>query len=222
MGGRSDGGPAQMDAVGIERPGHLGADQLPHPLTGDRSRQPGQQPAVGERVVGRLAEVPADRGRGDPFLHVPVVEQLALTDAAQVRQPGPMTHDIPDGELRLTVGGELRPVLAHGGVVVDQAAVSQPMDDCGGHSLGGRKHHGCGIGLPVPTPAPVRPPGPDIDDGFTVEIHRQRAATAARMRELRGERPDGAGETWVGSPLNTMGQLPAGTTGRGHRSNLQA
>ena len=47
-----------MQPVGVERLGDLFADELTHPLAGDRPRQPGQQPSVRQRVVGRLAAQP--------------------------------------------------------------------------------------------------------------------------------------------------------------------
>ena len=73
-----------MDAVGVQRLGDLDADQVAHTLAGDRAGQAGQQPAVSDRVVGGLAEVPADGCGRDPLLHVLVVEQFAFPHAAQV------------------------------------------------------------------------------------------------------------------------------------------
>ena len=69
--------------------------------------------------------------RRDPILHVAVVEEFVLAHPAQVRQSRPVPHHVPDGDLRLSVGAEFRPVLGHRGVVIDQPSVSQSMNDSG-------------------------------------------------------------------------------------------
>ena len=126
---------------------------IPRPVT-ERAR-PGHQPAVCQRVVGRLAQQPS-RGRGrQALLHQPVIHQVRAAGPVEVRQPCPVPHGVADGDLRLAVGAELRPVLGNGGLVVDQAAIGQPVDDRRGHALRRREHHGAGVGRPAHLAAPV-------------------------------------------------------------------
>ncbi len=73
-----------MQAVGVEGTGHLFADQLTHALTRHRTRQPRQDPSVGQRVVGGPTAQMVDRGGGQLLLHQLVIQQLVLADALQV------------------------------------------------------------------------------------------------------------------------------------------
>jgi hypothetical protein len=56
-----------------------------------------------------------------------------------------------------------------GDVVIDQATVSQPVDDGRRQALGHRPHHRAGVGGPVLGATSVRVPGPEVDDGFAVQ-----------------------------------------------------
>ena len=82
-------------------------------------------------MISGSAEVPVGRRSRDPFLHVAVVEEVMCAHPAQVGQTRPMPHHVPDGDLRLAVSAELRPVLGNRGVVIDQPSVGQPMNDRG-------------------------------------------------------------------------------------------
>ena len=204
-----------MNAIGVQWRRHLEAHEFPHPLAGDGAGQSGQQPPVGQCVVGGLAEVPPDRRGGDPFLHVMVVQQLAFAHSAQVGKAGAVAHDVADGDPRLAVGAELRPVLGHRGVVVDQSAIRQPMDDGRGHTFGRREHHRSGVGGPVPLAPPVGPSGPHIDDGLAVEVYRKRSPAQSRMGEHGGETPHGTGEARVCGSLHPVGQFETSAVCRG-------
>ena len=146
---------AEVNSVGVQGSGHFQPEQLTHALAGHRTGQPRQQPPVGQRVVSGPAEMPAERRGGDPFLHMPVIEQLAPPDATQVGQPGSVPHHVADGDRLLAIGGELGPVLGHRGVVVDESAVGQPVDHRRGDTLGGREHHRRRVGLPGVPATPV-------------------------------------------------------------------
>ena len=198
LGGRA----AQMQAVGVERLGQLLADQLAHALAGDRPGQSRHQPAVGQRVVRALAVQHAvNRCGREPLLHLAVVHQVGLAGAVEVRQPGAVPHHLADGDLRLAVGAELRPVLGDRGFVVDQRAVDEPMNDRGGHALGGGEDHGAGVGGPVRGAAAVGPTRPDIDNGLAVQVDRQRAAAVPGTGKHLAEGPHRTGEVRVGRAL---------------------
>ena len=93
--------PAQMQPVGVERLGELFADQVAHPLAGDRPGQSRHQPAVRQRVVGRLAVEHPVHGRGrQPLLHHDVVHQVGLGGAVELGQPGAVPHHLADGDAR--------------------------------------------------------------------------------------------------------------------------
>ena len=166
-----------MQPVGVQWFGQLLADEVAHALAGDGAGKPRHQPAVGQRVIRRLAVQHAvHRRRREPRLHRLVIQQFGLAHAVELRQPGAVPHHLADGDVGLAVGAELRPVLGDGGVVVDQATVGQPVDDRRGHALGRRAHHRAGVGGPVLGAASVRVAGPDVDDGFAVQVDGQRAA----------------------------------------------
>ncbi len=90
-----------MQAVGVERTGHLVADQLTHACTRHRPGKAGQDPAVGECVVGRPAPEMIDGRRREPLLHQEMIEQLVFGDALEVRQPGSMAQHVAHGDLVL-------------------------------------------------------------------------------------------------------------------------
>ena len=74
-----------MQPVGIERTRDLLADQLAHAFTGHGPGQAGQQPAIGQRVIGLHAPQVID-GRGrQALLHQQVIHQLRLGDTSQMR-----------------------------------------------------------------------------------------------------------------------------------------
>ncbi len=127
-----------------------------------------------------------------------------MLGAVEVGQPGAVPHHVANGDLRLAVGAELRPVLGDGRVVVDQRSVDEPVDDRGGHALGRGEHHGARVGGPVRGAATVGPARPDIDDGLTVQEDRQRTAAVPGTGKHLGEHPHRAGEMRVGRPLNTV------------------
>src|ERR1700694_652188 len=52
--------------------------------------------------------------------------------------------------------------------------------------------------------AAIRPPGPDVHDGLTIQVDRQRAAAEPASGKQLGEAADRAGEVGVSRPLNTM------------------
>ena len=58
-----------MHAVGVERTRHLLADQLAHAFTRHRPGQAGQQPPVGQRVIGLHAAQVIDGRGGQALLH---------------------------------------------------------------------------------------------------------------------------------------------------------
>ena len=115
-----------------------------------------------------------------------------------------MPHHLADGDLRLAVGAELRPVLGDGRVVVDQGSVDEPVDDRRGHALGRGEHHGARVGGPVRGAAAVGPARPDIDNGLAIQVDRQCAAAVPGSGEHLGERAHRAGEMRVGRALNTV------------------
>ena len=193
----SGGWPAQMHAVGAQRLGELLADQRTHTLSGHRPGQPGHQPAEGQRVVGRFAQQTSRTRRGEPFFHHDVIQQVFLCRTSQTRQAGVVPHHLTNGEVRLAVGAELRPVLGNRRVVVDQPPVGEPVDHGGSHTLGCREHHRCSIRRPWQFAIPIRPARPHVDDGLAVEIHRQRPAAESARREHRRKPTNDASKVWV-------------------------
>ena len=186
-----------MQPVGVQRRGDLFADELTHPLAGDRPRQPGEQPSVRQGVVGRLAAQPRRRRGRHPLLHPDVVHQVGLAQAVEVGQARAVPHHLADGDLGLAVGAELGPVLGDRRVVVDQSAVGEAVDDRRCHALGGGEHHRPGVGLPRHPAAAVRPPGPDVHHGLTVQVDGQCTTTEAPVREHGREAAHCAGEVRI-------------------------
>src|ERR1700736_3375778 len=126
-----------------------------------------------------------------------MIQQFGLANPVELRQPAAVPHHPADGDVALAVGAELRPVLGDRGVVVDQTAVGQPMDDRRGHPLGHRKHHRGGVGGPVLGAAAVRVSRPYIDDRCAVQVDGKCAATEPPAREQLGEGANRAAEAGV-------------------------
>ena len=108
-----------------------------------------------------------------------------------------MPHHLANGELRFPVGRELGPILGDRSLVVDQSPIDESVDDGSRHTFGRREDHGRTVCRPRHLAGPVRPAGPYVDDGLTVEIDRQRsAAEPATWKHVR-ESTNDAGEVWV-------------------------
>ena len=197
---------AQVQSVGVERTGHLFADQLPHALTRHRTGQPGQNPSVGQRVVGGPTTQMVDRRGGQPLLHQLVVQQLVPADALEVRQPGPVPQHVADRDVALAVGAELRPVRRDGLVVGQQAAIDEPVNDGGRDALGRREHHRAGVGGPRLLARTVGPPRPDVDDRVPVDVDRKGPTAEPSAREQTCEHADDIGKPRIGGTLHTAGQ----------------
>ncbi len=140
-------------------------------------------------VRGLAVQHAVNRCRREPLLHPAVVHQIGLADPVQVRQPGAMPHHLADGDLRLAVGAELRPVFVHRRFIVDQRAVDEPVNDRRGQALGRGEDHRAGVGGPVRRAAAVGPTGPDIDNGLTVQVDRTTRRRRSGDREKAGRRP---------------------------------
>ena len=209
VGGCPHRGPAQVQPVGAQRLGHFGAHEFPHTGSGDGPGQSGEQPAEGERVVGGFAVQPTHRGRGEALLHTQMVEQVGLSHAVQLGQPGSVPQNIADGDRGLAVGAERPPVLGHRGVVIDQPPIDQTVDDCRRDPLGGREDHRSGVGRPVLRTAAVTEPGPHVDDRLAVEVDRQGSTTEPPPREHLRERAHCQHEVLVGGALHPSGQRRA-------------
>ena len=148
--------------------------------------------------------MPPDRRGGDPFLHVMVVQQLAFAHSAQVGKAGAVAHDVADGDPRLAVGAELRPVLGHRGVVVDQSAIRQPMDDGRGHTLVAENTIGAVSAdqcrLPRRSDHPVHTSTTGWPSRYT-----ESAPRPVSDGEHGGETPHGTGEARVCGSLHPVG-----------------
>ena len=177
--------PAQVQPVGVRAvrraPSRI-SSRIPMPVTD--AGQARHQPAVRQRVVRRLADSSRLAGAAASRSSISrwSIRSVLLAPLSWDR-PARCRMSVADGDRRLAVGAELRPVLGDGRVVVDQAAVGQPVDDGRGHALGRREHHGAGVGRPARRAATVGPAGPDVDDGLAVQVDRQRAAAEPAVRE---------------------------------------
>ena len=134
--------PAQMQAVGVQRLGHLDAEQLPHA----RCRSPhgpartaaSRRSARGRRACPQ-AGPPGPRRSAPPCAGGPAVR--ACAHRCSWDSPARCRITSRTVICGLAVGAELGPVLGDRRVVVDQTAVDQPVDDRRGHPLGRREHH---------------------------------------------------------------------------------
>ena len=141
---------ADLEAGGAEGLGQLGADEIAHALPGDGAGQAGGEPAVGDGVVGGAAGGPLGGCGREPALHADVIEELVgvVRDGLHVVEPGSVAEQLADRDPVLAGGGELGPVAGNGQVVVDQAAVGEPVDHHRGESLGRGEAEGLGLGAP--------------------------------------------------------------------------
>ncbi|SLD19130.1 Uncharacterised protein [Mycobacteroides abscessus subsp. massiliense] len=197
-----------MDAVHPQRFGDLGAIERTHVLAGDRAPEPGQQPAVGHRVISGLAVEAPDGGGGESLLHEFVIEQFLGCGRqwGERGEPGLVRQQLSDGDRLLAVGRELWPVPGHGSVVGQEPAVGQPMNDGGGYALGCRVDDGRGV--VGPGHARTRLAGPDIEHRFAVHIHAECAAADAAHVHRR-ELANHPIELGLGPAVHPAGQLGA-------------
>ena len=147
---------------------------MPFPVTA-RASPDISQPKVSAWYAGLPSKRPGGAAASRSSISQ-VIQQVFPAGATQTRQSGPVPHHLANGELRFPVGPELGPVLGDRSLVVDQSPVDEPVDDGRRHTLGRREDHRRGVCRPRHLAGPVRPAGPYVDDGLTVEIDRQRPA----------------------------------------------
>ena len=90
LGRRSGRRATEVQAVGVERLRDLDAEELTHAHTRHGPGEPGENPSVRQRVVGRPAPLAIGRRRGEALLHQQVIEQFFLGHALEMRQPRPV------------------------------------------------------------------------------------------------------------------------------------
>jgi hypothetical protein len=174
-------------------------------VAGDRAGQSGEQPTVGERVIGRNAEQAIGFRGGEALFHQLVIEDLeAGGDRTQRGEPGAVGHHLTNGDATLAIGAEFGPVLRHRSGVVEQPAVGQPVDDRGGDALGRGEDDGSGLLGPWGVP---RAPGPDLDEWLTVQMHRQPRAHATTASECLRETAHQRSEFSGGAPAHPDGEF---------------
>ena len=116
-------GDADVQPVDAERLGDLRADELGEAAAaGHAAREAGDQPAVGDRVVGRALRRRVDGARREALLHPEVVEQVLgpLGDRAHARQARAVREQVAHRDRLLAARGELRPVRRDRLVVGEQ------------------------------------------------------------------------------------------------------
>ena len=195
-----------MQAVGVQRLRDFDPDEFTHAHPRDGSREAGQDPSVGQRVVGLPAFLAIGGCGGEALFHAQVVEQFVFGDALEMRQAGPVTQYVAHGDVVFTVGAELRPVPCDGLVIGQQAAIDKAVDDHGGDPFGRGEHHRPRIGCPRLFAQSVGPACPHIDNGSAVDVDGQRATTEPSAREQSGEDSDDVSEAGVSSALDVARQ----------------
>jgi hypothetical protein len=177
---------ADVQPVDAERVGDLGADELRQAAAaGHAPREPGDEPAVGDRVVGRALRRRRHRARREALLHRQVVEQVLgpVGDRAHAPQARPMGQQVADGHPLLAARAELGPVGRDRLVVGERAALGEPVDDGRGDALGGREAQRERPRRPRPRVRAVGPARAQVEDGLAADPHDERAAPAAAAHQ---------------------------------------
>jgi hypothetical protein len=177
--------------VQTERTGDLVGEELAQRPAGRVGvpDQLGFVPAQRQRVI----PVPATRrprrslGRQCRRQGVPVAEVGQPQRRVQCGQPGLVGQQLPHGHLGLAGLGELRPVVGHLGVVVDQPTRSGHRHRKGGNTFRCGKHVDHGVALPRGLGEAVAIAAPQVDHLETVAIHRDGGADIAVGGEVRPE-----------------------------------
>ena len=172
-----------MQAIRVERLRDLDAEELTHAHTRHGAGEPGENPSIRQRVVGRPAPLAIGRSRGEALFHQQVIEQFFLGHALEMRQPRPVPQDVTHSDVFLAAGAEFGPVLRDGLVIGQQAAIHQAVDDHRRDPLGRGEHHRPRIGGPWVLTGSVGPSRPHVDNGSAVDVDRQRATAEPVARE---------------------------------------
>jgi len=119
-----------------------------------------------------------------------------------------VTHQLADGDVRLAVGGELRPVARDRRIEVQFSPVGQQQGGQGRHGLGGGIDVDDGVAFPRAGFLRVGPATPDVDDRLALERGAERCAEVGSAREICVEGGARPGEPVVGESFR-------GVTGHG-------
>jgi hypothetical protein len=180
------GGKPDEQAVEIERVGDLGLEHVVEGLARHALDQLSHEPAVGEAVVavGGARLVNGD-SVGESLDHVAPVQHARgrIHQAPDVVEAGLVTQDLADRDPVLARLCELGPVLRHGIVVVDQAAIGEDVQQCRGHALRGGERERERLGLPGAALL-VTGTRPAVDHRLAAVIDAQRRATGPVLRNL--------------------------------------
>src|SRR3954454_836801 len=118
-----------------------------------------------------------------------------------------MRQHVAHSDRGLAIGAELRPELGNGGVVGQQSAVDEAVQNRRSYAFARGKDHRTGVGGPWHLTVSIRPAGPDIDDGFAIDIDRKRTAAETRSAGKQlCEGTDGTTEPGVSGALYVCGQ----------------
>ena len=189
-----------------------------------------ERPALRVDAPDQLALVPAERDpvvavararlprrllrrdrRADAVEVEQVVEVEALVDRAQSRL---VREQLAHGDALLAGRAELRPVLRHGRVVVEQAAAVGDGDRHRRDALGGREHRDERVLLPRRLRHAVAVAAPQVDDLAAVAVDRDGRADLIALREVG---PEGVGDRAVPLVGGAQDVSPARPRGSGCR-----
>lgn len=157
-------------------------------------------------MVRALTVELVDGGGGKTPLHQLVIDDFlcVVGDSPRDGRARRDDRDLPDGDRRLAVGTELRPVTCDRGVVGDQSAIDQAVDDRGGNALGCREDEGSGVACPALSGR--RRTRPDIQGGLAVHIDAQAAAAQPVFGEHPFEGAHDGGQLGPRPAFHSVGQ----------------
>jgi hypothetical protein len=190
--------------VRLQRLGDLLAKEGSQRGAGEPAHDLADQIALSDRVVtGPRTGRPEGRLGGEKARHLlPVVEVLVADRFLPPRQSRSVAHQVADLDVRLAVGGELRPVAGDRGVEIELAAISQNESAKRRHRLGRRIDVDDHILLPGSALRGVGKAAPKVDDRLPFQGRAERGADVCSAGEIVLEHRAGRGEPVVGKAGN--------------------
>ena len=148
------------------------------------------QPPVGHGVIAAVRARLPQRNRIGQRLddRIPGDRLLERHRTVDVDKTHPVRQQPGHGSIGLTVRFELRPVLRHRSVEVQESTIGQDVGADGGRALRGGEHQLQVIGTVRGGSAGLRDAAVQVDHEFTIAVQRDGRADVTAVVEIAGER----------------------------------
>ena len=168
-----------------ERLGDARDDGFSRPAPIDPAQHLANQPAIGDRrITVAFARCPPGLFGGQRLGHLcPVVQRFGGQLLTQGWQARSVTQQLADRYALLAGGGELRPITRDGGIQLKLAFGDQLQRGHSSEGLGAGKQIENGVAVPGLLAILVGNTCPQVDHGFTTNLHAQCSAPFLRIVE---------------------------------------